>query len=264
MTFPRTALAVFALAGSCFAQTPAAKPEPAKAAKAEHEKADTWQKDPSAWEVDLYPIYGFLPNFSSSITLPELPNLPGSANRPKADVSSSFNGAWSSAFAARKNKWVMEGGFLWASVSADNNRPVAKVGLDTVYGAFFVGRELAPGLALEGGFRRMNLDLSATIEPHPGVSRNIGLWDPLIGMTYRKQIAKKWMFTGHADGGGFGVGSNWTIGARANLDWRFTKHLGASFGYSLLFLDVTQELNRATIDLTPKLYGPVLGLGIYF
>jgi hypothetical protein len=264
MTVARATLAFLAVAGSCLAQVPAAKPDAPKPAKANHEKTDTWQKDPSAWEVDLYPIYGFLPNFSSGITLPELPDAPGSGNRPKADVSSSFNGAWASAFAARKNKWVMEGGFMWASISADNSRPVVKVGLDTIYGAFFVGREVLPGLALEGGFRRMNLDLTARIEPSPEVSRNIGLWDPLIGLTYRKQIARKWMFTGHVDGGGFGVGSNWTVGARANFDWRFAKHFGTTFGYSMLFLDVTDTQNQRTIDMTPKLYGPVIGLGIYF
>jgi hypothetical protein len=63
-------------------------------------------------------------------------------------------------------------------------------------------------LTLEGGFRRTALKLTADIASYPEVTRKPGVWDPLVGITYRKAFARKWRFEGYLDGGGFGVGAD--------------------------------------------------------
>jgi len=61
----------------------------------------------------------------------------------------------------------------------------------------------------------MSLDLSAKLLDYPEVSGKVGVRDPLIGMTYRKSLGKKWRFSVHGDGGGFGAGSDVTYNANA-------------------------------------------------
>jgi len=96
---------------------------------------------------------------------------------------------------------------MWAGLSAKRETPLAKVSLDFVFGHVLVGRELLPGFYVEGGARRLALDINATVETE-SASRSPGFWDPLIGVTYRRQLGRKWRILLHGDGGGFGAGSD--------------------------------------------------------
>ena len=110
----------------------------------------------------------------------------------------------------------------------------------------------------------MSLDLSAKLLDYPEVSGKVGVWDPLIGMTYRKPLGKKLRLNLHGDGGGFGAGSDVTYSANATLDWRFAKHFGMSFGYNFLHFETSNTFTRGTLTTEPTIHGPVIGFGIYF
>ncbi len=228
-----------------------------------------WTEDPSAWKVEIYPIYAWAPIMGASVTLPEFPNLPSSPDvpgtpRPSGSATGSFNGAAFFAFRIEKSKFSFDGNALWAAVSAERTDPYLKIKLDAIYGQAMGGYEVLPNLFLEGGFRRMALNISAKVLNFDEVSRKPGVTDPLVGLTYHKPFGRKWRLVLHADGGGFGVGSDESIAAAARLDWRFAKHFGTSFGYGVLHFKISNTVLQRTLTLDQTLNGPVLGFGIYF
>jgi len=185
------------------------------------------------------------------------------------DASGSFNGAGFAGFEIQKSGWSVDGAFLLASISGDNTDPPVNVGMHIKYGQFTGGHEILKSLSLEGGVRRMALKINATVGANPEISRQVGVWDPIVGLTWRRQMGKKWMLRGHVDGGGFGVGSDLTLAGSFRADWRFARHFGVAFGASALYFDISDTVVdktgfQKTLVARQTIYGPLLGFGIYF
>lgn len=241
---------------------PQASPAPPKSAE-----EDRW-KDPSAWQITIYPVFAWAPIFG--ISTQELPSSPGGGGGggggllPPSNTSSSFNGAVFAGFRVEKSKWSTDGTFLWAGLSSERNNPFARISVDVIFGQLMAGREIVPNLFLEGGFRRIALNLSLRLGDFPTVSGKPGVWDPLVGLTYRRQLTKKWKVFAHADGGGFGVGSDVDVAATVRAEWQFARHFGIAMGYGVLHLDITRTVAQRTLDIKQTLNGPIFGFGIYF
>jgi hypothetical protein len=110
----------------------------------------------------------------------------------------------------------------------------------------------------------MALRVSATLLDYPEVSRKPGFWDPLVGLSYRRTLGKKWRVRLHADGGGFGVGSDVDIAVTGQVDWRFAKHFGTTLGYGLLHFKESNAVLQRTLTIDQTMNGPIVGFGIYF
>jgi len=111
------------------------------------------------------------------------------------------------------------------------------------------------------------VDIEAELLGYPKVSRKPGVWDPIVGATYRVPMGSHRLLTLHGDGGGFGVGSEVDLAANLTLDWRATRHVGLTFGYGLLYFRLRDTvLEGAAVDdpleLGTTLHGPILGLKI--
>ena len=152
---------------------------------------------------------------------------------------------------------------MWASLSAQRETPFAKVNLDFIFGDAMVGREVLSGLYLEGGFRRIALNIDATVDTS-SASRSPGFWDPLIGLTYQRQLGRKWRILVHGDGGGFGVGSDVDVSATARAEWQFARHVGIAMGYGGLHLTARDTRDQRTLTISPTLHGPIFGIGVFF
>ena len=223
-----------------------------------------WELDPSAWHVTIYPLFGFAPVFGAHVDVPfDLPNRPGGGTG-SGTATGSLNGALFSGFEVEKSRWYATGNFLWAGLSADRTTPQVHLGLDVIYGQVMGGREVLPHLTLEGGVRRMALNIRASALGSAEVSRKPGLWDPLIGMTWRQPLGRKWLLTAHLDGGGFGVGSDVAYDAAARADWRFARHFGVTMGAAALHFQVTDTVQQRTLVIKQTMWGPIFGFGIYF
>ena len=228
-----------------------------------------WETDRSAWKVAIYPVYLWLPVFGAHIDMPALPTLPSNPGVGSGTASSAFNGAGFAAFEIQKSGWSGDGAFLLASISGDNTNPNVNVGLHIKYGQLMGGHEILKGLSLEGGVRRMAFNINATVGAYPEVRRQVGVWDPLLGLTWRRQLGRKWMLRAHMDGGGFGVGSDVTLAGSIRADWRFAKHFGVTFGAAALYFDISDTVIdsagfKKTLVARQSLYGPIAGFGIYF
>jgi hypothetical protein len=222
---------------------------------------DPLEKDRSDWQVNIYPVFVWAPIFGAHVDLPPAPDngLPGTS----VSTSPSFNGAYAAGAEVLKSGWSAYGDFLWVSVAGDQSNPKAHVGMDVHYGQAMGGYEVAPHWSLEGGVRRMWLKISVQAANSPEVSRNPGVLDPLAGITYRAQLGEKWRFRAHFDGGGFGVGSDVSVGAAIRADWMFARHFGLTFGGEALHFQVTNTVEQKTLQIRQTIYGPIFGLGIY-
>lgn len=222
-------------------------------------------KKPYEWGIAIYPALAWVPIFGASVTLPSPPPLPGhpSAPGPSGSTSSSFNGAFFGGARIERGKWSADALFMWTDLSGERTNPLVKINLGFIFGDAMVGREVLPRLYLEGGFRRIALDITATVGSD-SASRSPGFWDPLVGLTYSRQLGRKWRILGHADGGGFGVGSDTDIAVTGRAEWQFVRHFGLGMGYGVLHLNKTDTVANRSLTISPTLNGPIFGFGVYF
>ena len=236
---------------------PASSPAPQKPAKP--------QERPYGWHTAIYPALAWVPIFGTSVTLPPLPPLPSHpiAPGPSGSTNDSFNGAYFGGARVERGKWSADALFMWAALSAERKTPLTDVNLDFVFGDAHVGREVLPNLYLEGGFRRLALNIHARVNTD-SASGSPGYWDPLIGLTYRRPLGKKWRILIHGDGGGFGVGSDVDVSASGRAEWQFARHFGVTMGYGGMHFSDSTNTSVGKLSISPTMHGPIVGFGLYF
>jgi len=217
---------------------------------------------PYGWHTTIYPALAWVPIFGTSVDLPPLPSHP-TAPGPSGSTSSSLNGAYFGGARFEMGKWSADALFMWTALSAERKTPLTSVSLDFVFGDAHIGREVLPNLYLEGGFRRIALDLHATVGSDSG-SGAPGYWDPLVGLTYRRVLGKKWRVALHGDGGGFGVGSDVDVSASGKADWQFARHFGLAMGYGGMHFSDSFSTPVGKVSIGPTMHGPIFGFGLYF
>jgi len=217
---------------------------------------------PYGWKIAIYPALVWAPIFGAGVTVPPLPSQP-IAPGPSGSTDSSLNGAYFGGARIERGKWSADLLFMWAALSAERETPYTKVNLDFVFGDVMVGRELLPGFYVEGGARRVALDIHATVGSD-SASRSPGFWDPLIGVVYRRQFGRKWRILIRGDGGGFGVGSDVDVSATGRAEWQFARHFGLTGGYGGIHLSESNTVAQRTLTIEPTLHGPIFGVGIFF
>jgi hypothetical protein len=219
-------------------------------------------KNPPDWRIDLYPVFAWAPIFGASTSV--APPNPPPGPTPSGSVSGSFNGAAFSGFGVEKRKWAVAGNVLWASLSGQRQTPLVKIDTNFIYGQFMIGREVLPDLFLEAGFRRTAIKIAARVSTFPQLTWKPGVWDPLVGLTYRRPLGQKWRFRLHGDGGGFGVGNDASISGTASADWLFARHFELLFGYGFLYFRDSGVITGRPIKIRETLNGPMFGFGIHF
>jgi hypothetical protein len=218
---------------------------------------------PYGWHIALYPALAWAPVFGTSVTLPPAPSQPITMPGPSGSTNASLNAAYFGGARLEIGKWSGDLLFMWAALSAERKSPFAKVNLDFVFGDVLLGREVLPGLYAQGGVRRLAMDIDATVESS-SASRSPGFWDPLIGVTYRRQLGRKWRILIHGDGGGFGAGSDVDVTATGRAEWQFARHFGIAMGYGGMHFSDSDSRNERTLKISPTLHGPIFGFGIFF
>jgi hypothetical protein len=213
------------------------------------------------WHIAAYPVMAWMPIFGASFTLPPSPSNP--IVIPSGSTNSSLNGAYFGGARFERGKWSADALFMWTALHAERETPYANVNLDFVFGDAMLGREVLPDLYVEGGFRRLALNVTATAGLET-VKRSPGFWDPLLGMTYTRQFGEKWRVLIHGDGGGFGVGSDVDVTATGRAEWQFVRHFGLAMGYGGMHFSDTDTVSGATLKISPTMHGPIFGLGIFF
>jgi hypothetical protein len=121
------------------------------------------EEKPYGWHIAIYPALAWAPIFGASVTLPPTPSQPISTPGPSGSTDGSLNGAFFGGASFEKGKWSADLLFMWAGLSAERETPFTKVDMNFVFGDAMVGREVIPDLYLQGGVRRLSLDIHADV-----------------------------------------------------------------------------------------------------
>jgi hypothetical protein len=261
-TFARAvAIALVVLLGSSlgvFAQGPQAQNPPAQAA-ASPKPAET----DSGWDVVIYPVLAYIPLAGIDVTLPEVPPCTGCPPGVPTGSESGLSGAWFGSFRVEKGRFALAGDINYAGLRAERSTPFFDAEVSVIAGGATVGFEVAEGLFAEAGARYYELDLTARLLSFPEASWKPNTFQPMIGTTFRPQLAKRWRLYSHLDYTGFG-GDATTVNGNARLEWRPIKFLALTAGYGFSTLRIDGEVGSKPIHLKYTLHGPIVGFGIPF
>jgi hypothetical protein len=215
------------------------------------------------WDVAVYPVLAWVP-IGIFIDVEVPPDGSGGGGESGGIVDSRFDGAFFGGVTASNGTWLIQGYGIWAAVGGDRpERPFLVVDLDLIYGEGKVGRSVAPNLYLTGGIRRVAFKYDFTIGTLPTFSRKPGIWDPIVGITWRR-VSPKVEWQASFDGGGFGVGADVDLSGGVRVDWKPFRHFGFTAGYSFLYLKVSDDVLNRTVTIEPTVHGPAVGIGFYF
>ena len=152
---------VLSVAASSMAQSPSVPPPaPVQPASA---------PDPG-WEVEIAPIYLWAPISINSVTATRVPRVAftsGRRSRPSAETGASLNGAAMAAFRVEKNWWLLRGNFVWAGLSGEGNGRMRGCRAMSFWANCSTGVEVVKHLYVEGGVRRLALDIEAKVLEYP-------------------------------------------------------------------------------------------------
>jgi len=219
------------------------------------------------WEGVVYPVYAWLPIYGAEARLPQVPCsgcVGGGVTTPEGSTGGNLSGAFFSAFRIERGWFALDGGFLWARLAGEEERPLVELDVDVIYADLLAGIKVAPAFYLQGGVRRIALDIDATILTFPTLSWKPGIWEPVVGASFRPRLARRWLLIAHGDVGGLGAGDSTTAAASIRAEWQPAKHFSLVFGGTFLYLSVEGEVGSRPVRLTQTLYGPIVGIGIQF
>lgn len=229
--------------------------------------------DTDGWKTVVYPIHAWLPVFGADVTLPGQSTPPGSGGGsggsggitiPSAKTSGNFNGAALAGFRVERSRLSIESEFLWAGMSGSVEAPSFDLTLDTIAFKVMGGFELAPALYIDGGVRRFALNMNASILNFQPVNWKPGIWEPVVGTTFRPQLGKKLRILTQADVGFSTDDSSRSGSATAIVEWKPINHLSLGAGWGWAYIRADGTILTKDVHFSQTLNGPMLTLGIPF
>jgi hypothetical protein len=135
--------------------------------------------------------------------------------------------------------------------------------VDWQYAVSPSGAPLRLVVAPEAGFRVTYMRTELEIRGGPTVDQSETWVDPLIGSRIGLDLTDRWLVTGEANIGGFGVGSDFTWNAQAYLGYQlslFGRPTTLLIGYRALY----QDYHRNNFEWDVAMHGPVIGTAVRF
>ncbi len=86
----------------------------------------------------------------------------------------------------------------------------------------------------------------------------------LVGVHVFAPLSEKWWFGFRGDVGGFGVGSELTWQAYADIGFRISHVVSILAGYHVLDMDYESGVDVVTVDLNVMVSGPQLAVAFTF
>jgi hypothetical protein len=231
-------------------------------AAAQAPASSTPSSNNEGWRTEIFPLYGWLPIFMSTVDVPDRPGLPGSG--VSSDTSSSLNGAYAGAFRLERKRWSLAGEYLWAGLSASKTQPLFHLGTHMSYGEMRIGREILPALYIDGGVRYVGLVVDVTVSDFPTSTWRPGTWEGVVGLTFRPQISKRTRIISSAAFGGIGVSDHRSGTGDILFEWKVATHCSIGGGYNVLYLHRNGTLFDKPVYYRQTLHGPLMALGIPF
>jgi hypothetical protein len=232
--------------------------------------------DANGWEYDLL-IYGWLPEIEGTLSQ----EIPGSGNQLEVDAGDLLDTVELTAqlaFQARRDRWYLLADVLWVDQEAKETGQVVLPGgvldaearldvnawiLNLNGGRVFVeGKRGELGLLFGARYLTLDSDLGLQLDPPlpeipTRLSRDVDLWDAVVGIQGHLRAGDHWFFPYRLD---VGAGDS-------DLTWLALAGFGYRFGWGSVFaayqsLNYEQDGKGLLKDVAFR--GPALAVGFRF
>jgi len=120
-----------------------------------------------------------------------------------------------------------------------------------------------PYAGLRWSYLRGEIQLSGGPRNLPQADRSKSFVDPLLGFRLSSRLTDRWSTFVAADGGGFGVGSDYSWNAHAHLQYRLSG-FGTPAFFNIGYRALHQKYDDDNFEWDVTTHGPILGLVFAF
>ena len=179
-------------------------------------------------------------------------------------------------FEVRKDKWGAYFDAMYLKVSSeakvdagniDIESSTTMAGIGVLYRIYegYAGAEGNPvATDIFFGGRYVNLDIDLDYAGAPDVSGDEGWVDPVIGVTFSRDMSEKFLIKTTADIGGFGIASDMTWGFSILGGYKLGRTANLWFGYRYLDIDYDTGSGSKKFEYDVDMHGPILGASFHF
>jgi len=194
---------------------------------------------------------------------------------PFSDVLDDLDFALMGHFDMRNDRWMVSSDLVFVDLgTSEDVDPIepgdpinVKTGLDMTLFELAGGYRVTPVFTLLVGGRWV--DMTAEISVLDGLQGHHAeaskSWlDPLVGVHAFVPLSQRWWLGLRGDVGGFGVGSELSWQAYADIGWQVSDLVAIILGYHALDIDYEGGTGIQTAELDLMLSGPQLGVAFRF
>jgi len=179
-------------------------------------------------------------------------------------------------FEIRKDKWGAYVDVMYLKVASDAKVGAVDIDIEsstTLAGAGVLYRVYEGFAGAEGnrvatdifvGGRYVNLDVDLDYNGAADISGDQDWLDPVIGVTYSRDMSGKFLITTSADIGGFGIASDLTWSLSILGGYRLSRTANLWFGYRYLDIDYDTGSGAKKFEYDVAMHGPILGASFHF
>lgn len=219
----------------------------------------------SSWEYALAP-YLWAAGMDGTVRIEDLQQ---EADVPFSDIIEDLEFAFMGHFEMQNERWALSSDLVFVDLEdqQDLDQGTVTVGVDLTLVELAGGYRVSPAVTLLAGARWVDTGSSfryggevLEADAEAGTS-----WiDPLVGVHVVAPLSERWMVGLRGDVGGFGVGSDLTWQASANIGFKASDLITIVAGYRALDMDFEDDDGFQTTGLDLLISGPVLGVAFSF
>lgn len=223
------------------------------------------QSNSGGWQFTIAPyIWGA--GVDGSMTIGDDPAI------PEVDLNHIIDGldaGFLGHFNARNERWMISSDLVYVDLGGrrDFEEGTIWAGLDTLIFELDGGYRVSPAVTILAGARLVALGMNVSVQgPFEGRQAEVDktFVDPIIGVNVLAPLSEKWWFGFRGDIGGFGVGSEFSWQAYADIGFRISRVVSILAGYRVLDMDYQSDTARTTVDLDLKISGPQIAVAFTF
>ncbi len=185
-----------------------------------------------------------------------------------SDIVDNLDMALMGHFEMKNDHWVLLSELIYVDLGQDAGVAAGTVtaGIDLTMIEAIGGYRVSPSVALIGGGRWVDmgasLRFSGDMEEEAGAGES---WiDPLVGLHVFAPFSERCWITARGDVGGFGVGSELSWRAYANVGFKASRRIAIVLGYQALDIDYEEGDGLRQVGLDVLMSGPQLGIAFTF
>lgn len=229
------------------------------------------QSSSNEWQFAIAP-YAWLAGMDGSMTIGGHEAGDGSVDFD--NIIDSLDFVFMGHFDMRNEHWVISSDLLFMDLGGsrdyadgDGTEGTVSTGFDTTLFEVVGGYRVSPAVTLLAGARLVDMGMSIDWEgplEDRRVDASKSFVDPLVGVHVFAPLSEKWWFGFRGDLGGFGVGSELTWQAYADIGFRISHLVSVLAGYRILDMDYESDTDVVTADLDMTVSGPQLAVVFTF